>query len=193
MDDLDENNRIMEGISVGHNFLFLYISSYRADCMWCHALPDFILRGQVSCIFLDSGVMTLFFLLSKFWSSFNFIEAFYAWWLSLFHFTVSAYTPSVQGLSSHLSRIIFLRYYLLRLNSLSCYPDFFYRIQSCRLMDYLIRTPNHLYYLHSLYLGSRASVLCFISQWWLLLVRTCFSFSQVLFEEQHLCSAMDVL
>ena len=165
-------------ISVGHNFLFLlhiFLSSGLHVMPCLHPSWSNVLR------FFELWCYDPLFLLSKFWSSFNFIEAFHAWWLSLFHFTVSAYIPSVQGLSSHLSRIIFLRCYLLRLNSLGCYPDFFFnRTQSCRLMDYLIRTPNHLYYLHSLYLGSCAPALCFISQRGSLLAGTCFSFSQVL-------------
>lgn len=97
-----------------------------------------------------------------------------------------AYLPTSQESSS--SAIIFCASIHLAVTL-----TFFHRTQSYGLMDYLIRTPNHLYYLHSLYLGSRASVLCFIPQRWLLLVRTCFSFSQVPFEEQHPCSAMDVL
>jgi len=66
---------------------------------WLHPSWSSVLR------FLNSGVMTLF-------SSQNlkvlliFIEAFRAWWLSLSFLCLCIY-PSVQGLSSRLSRTIF--------------------------------------------------------------------------------------
>jgi len=154
-------------ISVGHNFLFLY-TSYRADCMWCHAMPCLTSSFVVKCL--------AFFWTMVLWPSFFFSQNFEVLLILSkpsmhddYHFFISlslhiphlfkAYLPTSQESSS--SAIIFCAPIHLAVTL-----TFFYRTQSCRLMDYLIRTPNHLYYLHSLYLGSRASVLCFISQRW---------------------------